>query len=321
MKKMGILLTALLLLLLLPLNAWAEELLVPVGKIVGLQLRNDTVTIAAFDDAMGSLARDSGLRIGDEILKAGERTVRTPADVRAALEECGGSITLTVRRGSKQSTLEITPRKTNDGYRLGVFLRQGIAGIGTVTWYDPETGKFGALGHGVNEPGGCLLKMTEGNTYDAEILSVKKGKAGCPGQLKGSADAGSVCGSLYRNSPQGVFGVTREQWTGTPVPTAALSDLHTGAASIRSTVTGSAPRDYSAEILKIYPSGRTDGRDLLLKITDPALLEATGGIVQGMSGSPILQDGKLVGAVTHVLVGDPTMGYGIFIGNMLDAAA
>ena len=321
MKKLGMLLTALLLLLLLPLNAWAEELLVPVGKIVGLQLRNDTVTVAAFDDAMGSLARDAGLRNGDEILKAGERTVRTPADVRAALEECGGSITLTVRRGSKQSTLEITPRKTSDGYRLGVFLRQGIAGIGTVTWYDPETGKFGALGHGVNEPGGCLLKMTEGNTYDAEILSVKKGKAGCPGQLKGSADAGSVCGNLYRNSPQGVFGVTREQWEGTPVPTAALSDLHTGTASIRSTVTGSAPRDYSVEILKIYPSGRTDGRDLLLKITDPALLETTGGIVQGMSGSPIIQDGKLVGAVTHVLVGDPTMGYGIYIGNMLDAAA
>ena len=320
MKKLGMLLTALLLLLLLPVTGFAEEMLVPVGKIVGLQLCNDTVTVAAFDDAMGSLAQDAGLRIGDEILKAGKRTVRTPQDVREALEECGGLITLTVRRGSKQSTLDITPRKTDSGYRLGVFLRQGIAGIGTVTWYDPETGKFGALGHGVNEAGGCLLKMTEGSTFDAEVLSVKKGKAGCPGQLKGSADTNRICGNLYKNSPKGVFGVTREQWEGTPIPTAALSDLHTGTASIRSTVTGSTPRDYSVEILKIYPSSRTDGRDLLLKITDPALLEATGGIVQGMSGSPIIQDVKLIGAVTHVLVGDPTMGYGIYIGNMLEAA-
>ena len=321
MKKMGTLLTALLLLLLLPITGFAEELLVPVGKIVGLQLRNDTVTVAAFDDAMGSLARDAGLRIGDEIVKAGERTVRTPQDVREALQKCEGVITLTICRGSKQSKLEISPRKTEDGYRLGVFLRQGIAGIGTVTWYDPETGKFGALGHGVNESGGCLLKMTEGNTYDAEVLSVKRGKAGSPGQLKGVADTNKICGNLYKNSPQGVFGVTREQWEGTPVPTAALSDLHTGAACIRSTVTGSIPREYSVEILKLYPSGRADGRDMLLKITDPALLEATGGIVQGMSGSPIIQDGKLIGAVTHVLVGDPTMGYGIYIGNMLDAAA
>lgn len=320
MKKMGMLLAASVLLLILPLNAWAQEMLVPVGKIVGLQLRNDTVTVAAFDDAVGNLSRDSGLRIGDEILKAGGRTVRTPADVRAALKECGGKITLTVRRGSKESILEVTPRQTSDGYRLGVFLRQGIAGIGTITWYDPQTGKFGALGHGVNESGGCLLKMTEGNTFDAEVLSVKKGKAGTPGQLKGSADAGKICGNLYRNSPQGVFGVTREQWAGTAVPTAAREELHTGSATIRSTVTGSQPQDYSVEILKVYPSGRTGSRDLLLKITDPALLDATGGIVQGMSGSPILQDGKLVGAVTHVLVGDPTMGYGIFIGNMLAAA-
>ena len=118
-----------------------------------------------------------------------------------------------------------------------------------------------------------------------------------------------------------MFGKSRQGWLGEPIPIAAPEQVHPGQATIRSTVTGFATGDYSAQILKVYPATRADGRNLLLKITDPALLEATGGIVQGMSGSPIIQDGRLVGAVTHVLVNDPTVGYGIYIQNMLDAAA
>ena len=313
--------SAMILLCLLPMGTRAAELLIPVGKIIGLQLSDDTVTVVAFDDALGACAKEAGLRIGDEILQIDGQQIDSAEDVRSALANCGTQVSLTVRRSGKVSTLHIAPQKTSEGARLGVYLRQGIAGIGTVTWYDPDTHQFGTLGHGVSDAKGNLLKMTSGSAFDAEILSVKKGKCGEPGQLRGSAEALSVCGTLLRNTPQGVFGINKKGWLGEPIPVASFQDVHTGAATIRSTVCGDTPQEYSVEILKIYPKERQDNRNFLLKVTDPELLAATGGIVQGMSGSPIIQDGKLIGAVTHVLVNDPTTGYGIFIENMLDAAA
>ena len=163
--------------------------------------------------------------------------------------------------------------------------------------------------------------MTQGSAYEASILSVKKGKCGEPGQLKGSAEAAEEFGRLIRNTPQGVFGITRRGWQGEAVPVAEYEEITAGKATIRCQVRGEDVQEYSVEILKIYPESRSDGRNFLIRITDKALLDATGGIVQGMSGSPIIQDGKLVGAVTHVLVNDPTRGYGIFIENMLTAVS
>ena len=305
----------------LPMQARAAELLIPVGKIIGLQLSNDTVTVVAYDDVLGENAKDAGLKIGDEIIKVDGAAVASAEDVRTALNQCDADVELTVRRGSKLSTLNLTPEQTEDGPRLGVYLRQGIAGIGTVTFYDPETGKFGTLGHGVSDAKGNLLQMTKGNAYEATILSVKKGKSGDPGQLKGTADAVTTFGTLLRNTPQGVFGITKQGWKGEPVPVADYDEIHTGEATIRSTISGDTVQEYSVEILKIYPESRADGRNFLIKVTDSELLAATGGIVQGMSGSPILQEGKLIGAVTHVLVNSPETGYGIFIENMLEAAA
>lgn len=306
---------------LLPLQTRAAELLIPVGKIIGLQLRNDTITVVAYDDVLGATARDAGLKIGDEIVKIGDVAIRCAEDIRNVLDNSSSEpITLTIRRDSKLNTIHLTPAQTSDGPRLGIYLRQGIAGIGTVTFYDPDTGKFGTLGHGVCDARGNLLQMTEGNAFEASILSVKKGKCGEPGQLKGSADSAIPCGTLLRNTPQGVFGITRQCWKGEAIPVAGYEEISIGNAAIRSTIRGSEAQDYSVEILKIYPESRSDGRNFLIRVTDARLLETTGGIVQGMSGSPICQNGKIVGAVTHVLVNDPTMGYGIFIGNMLDAA-
>ncbi len=302
-------------------TAQAEPLLVPVGQTVGLQLRDNTVTIAAFDDSLGSQARDAGLKIGDLIVKVNGKAVHNTDEVRSILNSSGSPASLLIRRGSKELELPVKITPTDSGAKLGVYLKQGITGIGTVTWYDPATGRFGALGHGVNGTGGVLLRMAQGTTYPAQVQSVTKGKSGHPGQLKGSCDDVDACGELLRNTPQGVFGKSSRGWLGEPIPIAAPEQVHPGQATIRSTVNGSATGDYSAEILKVYPASRADGRNLLLKITDPTLLETTGGIVQGMSGSPIIQDGKLVGAVTHVLVNDPTVGYGIYIQNMLDAAA
>ena len=302
-------------------GAYAQDLLIPGGQVVGLQVCDDTVTVAAFDDALGGEAKAAGLQIGDQILWVDGSRVKSAQDVRSALDRSDGSVEIRVSREGKEKKLKVCPRITDQGPRLGVYLREGVTGIGTVTWYDPETKRFGTLGHGVNGADGELLDMAEGRAYDAQVASVKKGAAGEPGQLKGAVAAGQEIGSLYRNTQQGIFGISDRGWNGEMLPVGETKDIRTGAAMIRSTVSGDTVQEYSVEILKIYPGSRPDGRNLLLKITDPALLETTGGIVQGMSGSPIIQSGKIVGAVTHVLVNDPTTGYGIFIENMLDAAS
>ena len=297
---------------------FAREL-IPVGQIIGLELSAGTVTVAAFDDSL-TAARDSGLQVGDQILSIDDSAIVCAEDVRRALKHSDGAVEMTVSRNGKQQQIHMEPEITAAGPKLGIYLKQGITGIGTVTYYDPERKTFGTLGHGVNDNKGDLLPMTRGSVYPASIVSVQKGKSGTPGQLKGALKSEQLLGSLTGNTARGVFGTVSAGWQGSPIPTAASDAVRLGDASIRSTVSSSGPRDYSVEILKIYPKSRADGRNLLIRITDPSLLEATGGIVQGMSGSPIIQDGKLVGAVTHVLVNDPTRGYGIFIENMLDAA-
>jgi len=297
---------------------FAREL-IPVGQIIGLELSAGTVTVAAFDDGL-TVARDSGLQVGDQILSIDDQSIACAEDVRRALKHSDGSVEMVVSRKGRQQQIHMEPEITSTGPKLGIYLKQGITGIGTVTYYDPETGDFGTLGHGVNDNSGKLLPMSRGNAYPASIVSVQKGKPGAPGQLKGALKSDRLLGSLSVNSARGVFGSAPNCWKGQALPTAEASVVQLGPAAIRSTVSSSGPRDYSVEILKIYPKSRSDGRNLLIRITDPDLLETTGGIVQGMSGSPIIQDGKLVGAVTHVLVNDPTRGYGIFIENMLDAA-
>ena len=310
-----------LLLALLPLSAFAQKVLIPCGNVVGLHLKDDTVTVAAFDDRLGSAAREAGLQIGDQLVEIEGQAIEDARDIQNVLKNGPQQVSLTVARGGKRKTIHMQPQSDSTGPKLGVYLRQGVTGIGTVTWYDPDTGRFGSLGHGVSARHGMLINLSEGSIYSAEISQIVPGKSGQPGLLKGSAYKDSQIGSLYRNSPQGVFGKARGAFKGQAVPTASFDQVHTGNASIRSTVSGTEPREYSVEILKIYPETRQDCRNFLLKVTDPQLLSATGGIVQGMSGSPIIQDGRLVGAVTHVMVSDPTTGYGIFIGNMLDAAA
>ena len=317
MKKLTVRIAALLFILYMAVPALGAEL-VPVGRVVGVELLGGTVTVAGFEE--GSRGMEAGLQEGDRIIAVDGTKVSGSADVRNALAHSKGSVAVTIQRGDQEKTIRIAPEITADGPKLGVYLKEGVTGIGTVTYYDPETGKFGILGHGVNTPDGKLLKLTGGRVYNASIVSVRRGAVGDPGQLMGAVCGDGATAELHKNSPQGVFG-SGTKWDGEAIPVAAAKEVKTGNATIRSTISGQTVREYSVEIVKIYSDSRPDGRNMLIRITDPALLEATGGIVQGMSGSPIIQDGKLVGAVTHVLVNDPTMGYGIFIENMLDAAA
>ena len=323
MKKMGMSIAAFLFLMGLVIPQWADaaRLLIPGGQVIGMALEDDSVTVAGFDEKLGQAAKTAGLQVGDQILKIDKTPVHCQEDVRSALSKSDGTVSLTVRRGKGQRQLKLCPKATAQGPKLGVLLKRGVTGIGTVTFYDPDNGSFGALGHGVNTPAGKLLKLEKGSVYSAQVYSVKKGRIGDPGQLMGAVTDGTQLGTLKQNTVQGVFGKSEKLSRLEPMPVAETSQIREGEAKILSTVDGTSPREYSVEILKIYPNADRSGRNMLLKVTDPDLLATTGGIVQGMSGSPIIQDGKLVGAVTHVLVNDPTTGYGIFIENMLDAAA
>jgi stage IV sporulation protein B len=319
-RLLGSVLAATLCLYLLSPEASAAEL-IPVGQVIGLELRDGSVSVAAFDETLGAAAKAAGIQIGDRIVDIDGMAVASAADVRTALERSDGRVELTVLRNGQEQAVHLNPLITADGPRLGISLRQGVTGLGTVTWYDPATGDFGALGHGVSNGRGELVKMVEGYAYDATVVSVKRGACGEPGQLRGGVDGDAVLGPLEKNTQQGIFGNIENHWNGRTCPAAKANQIREGKASILSTVSSDGVREYSVEILKIYPNSKCEGRNMLLRVTDPAPLEVTGGIVQGMSGSPIIQDGKLIGAVTHVLVNDPTTGYGIFIENMLDAAA
>ena len=305
------------LLLVCPALAAPAEL-TAVGRTVGIRLREDGVTVTGF--AEGGHAEAAGIRAGDRILRINGTAVETAEDI-AALTGSGEAVTVTVARGGAEAAYLVEPVAQDGRWLLGLRVRDSISGIGTVTYYDPESGAYGALGHGVCTPGsGDLLRMTGGEVVPSTVTGVERGRRGAAGQLLGAFDRSTALGTVEKNTDCGIFGVLRTGLDlGSACPVAAAGDLHPGAAVILASVAGTEAREYDVKILKLYP-GESE-RNLLLEVTDPRLLAATGGIVQGMSGSPILQDGRLVGAVTHVLLADPARGYGISIGNMLKAAA
>lgn len=301
-------------------SVFAAQTLVPVGRAVGLELDARGLTVAEFDDKLGNAAQEAGLQEGDIIIKADGSPVASVQELQELVSRCEHELVLTILRNGKEKNLTLVPLKINGEKKLGIFVRAGITGIGTVTYYDPATGEFGALGHGVSDSSGNLLPLEAGNALEAEVIAIQKGKIGSPGQLRGTFHENQVLGSIRLNTPHGVFGTASSGWPGTPLPVAQTAEIHTGDAVILSNLTGTAVEEYDIEITKIYTNANAAGRNLLIHVSDDDLLSLTGGIIQGMSGSPIIQDGKLIGAVTHVLVNDPTTGYGIFIENMLDAA-
>ena len=304
----------------------AERMLIPGGSVVGIKVECDGVLVVGMNEPdSGKLpAFEAGVRTGDVITHIGAAEVDSIEEFRTELDKWGGGeLTLRVLRGDKAMQFTVTPESnTEGGAELGIWLRDGMAGLGTVSFYDPATGLYGALGHAVNDiDTGVLLPVREGMIMEAEVSGVVRGESGKPGELLGSFDRESELGSIEINCTNGIFGELDDDCAiahGAPVEVAKKDEVRVGAATILACVDGCVT-EYDVEISRVYP-GDTGGRDLLVSITDPELIEKTGGIVQGMSGSPILQNGKLVGAVTHVLVNSPDTGYGISIENMLDAA-
>lgn len=315
-------LCALLLTSALSAAALAQELTLG-GQPVGIELQTEGLTVAGFaevetEEGARSPAREAGLREGDRIVSVCGRELSSAEEFIAAVGALEGeSAELGVKRGGESLTLCVQPARSADGrWMLGLWLRDQSSGIGTLTFYDPASGVYGALGHGVtDEASGETLPIRGGQITDAQIVDVRPGSPGVPGELSGCADRAAVLGEVEKNCERGIFG---EACVALGEGSAEVGEPVPGPASILTTLEGRRVRAYDVEISRVYTENGT--RRLLLTVTDPLLRELSGGIVQGMSGSPILQDGRLVGAVTHVLVSDPCRGYGIAIGDMLAEA-
>lgn len=308
----------------------AEELegltLTPGGMPFGVRFLTDGVTVVGFCDfeAGGKKvnpAAAAGLKLRDTILRVNGEPLTGASALTEKIEHCGGrELILLCRRGASELELRLKPVwcEAEQRYKTGIWVRDSGAGIGTVTFIIPETGAFAGLGHGIcDADSGELIAMRRGTVSDVTISSVVRGAVGAPGELKGYFNPGKT-GALLGNSACGVWGVFSDlpESTADALPVGLRGELEEGSAEIFCTLDSNRIGRYRVEISNIDRTA-TGSKCFSVKITDPALIAASGGIVQGMSGSPIVQNGKLVGAVTHVLINDPTAGYGIFLENML----
>lgn len=313
-----------------PTSFAAEMLsLVPGGEVVGIDIRANGVIVTELTEvetASGTAApaKDAGIMPGDVIVRIGGTEITCGDDLRRALDAVSGETTVRIARAGELKQLNITPCTSCDGVKtIGVWVRDGIAGIGTITFYDPQSGAYGALGHEISDVDtNILFPLETGNIMPAELTDTVRATGSEPGQLRGEFGDSDAVGDVRSNTDAGIFGNLSDTSIlgGTEaIPVADASDVHSGEAVILSTVDGGGVDEYTVKITRVS-MGRDHGtRNLMFSVTDERLIEKTGGVVQGMSGSPIIQDGKLIGAVTHVLMKDSSKGYGIFIGNMLDS--
>ena len=302
-------------------NVVEERTLIPGGQAVGVALKTRGVLVVS--DA----AKGRALRAGDVILSADGKNVES---TKALSEQVGTAQTDTVRlevlRGGQTITVDAQaePDPSDGRRKLGVWVRDSTAGVGTLTYIDPANQAYGALGHAiVDADTGRLLAAREGAILHASIVGVTKGQSGKAGELKGNfLKAGEQIGSLMENCEYGIYGVLDDMPENLLYPqglrAGARSAVHTGTASIIATVDADGPQEYGVEIVRCFAQSEPSQKGMILRVTDERLLHRTGGIVQGMSGSPILQDGRIIGAVTHVYLSDATQGYGMYIEWMLE---
>ena len=305
---------------------------IPCGTPIGIYLRSNGIMVIG----TGEIVNVEGivlepavgiLKTGDYIETVNGQPLEDKDDLVAAVNACGGNeVHMEVRRDGQVIGVDLSPVLAQDGsYKLGAWVRDDTQGIGTVTYVDMN-GSFGALGHGISDSDtGRLVDAKEGELYATEIMGIEKGQPGNPGVMSGVIyyGPGTKMGEVTANTNEGVFGTVnarfKEEYASEAIPVGFRQDVQKGNAVIRTSVSGEV-KDYDIEIQKVDHAAIQKNKGMTIKVVDEELLELTGGIVQGMSGSPIIQDGKFIGAVTHVLVNDPTRGYGIFIENMLEAA-
>lgn len=299
-----------------------QLMLVPVGSAFGIKLYTDGIVVTEISEVTTDFgtyfpARDAGIEVGDYIISANGETVTSndhlSSIITSSPTEC---LELVIRRDGELFETNLYLISDNGFLRAGLWIRDSTAGIGTITYYNPETGEFAGLGHGICDVDtGEIMNLKNGVPAEVTITSVTKSTDGSPGMLNGYFSDESSMGEITINSETGVYGTLYEVPEGEAIPVAETDEVELGYAQILTTIDENGPQYYDVEITRISTSENT--KNLVIKITDEELLEETGGIIQGMSGSSIVQNGKLIGALTHVFVNDATKGYGILIENML----
>ena len=308
-----------------------EKRLIPGGQALGVAMRTEGVLIVGVSDVEAGVspARSAGLQAGDVIRSVDGSPVTTAESLTALMNQSGGKTVhiAYIRQGENRTALLTPHRDASTGaIRLGAWVRDSTAGVGTLSFYDPDTGRYAALGHAITDGDtGSVLSVSEGQVLRADIVAVQKGQRGTPGELKGSfLREGEVLGDIRRNTILGIYGAldnpAENPLYPAGLPIGLRSGVHTGAATILSSVDGTGVHEYAIEITRVNQQSAPAPKSMVIRVTDERLLSVTGGIVQGMSGSPIIQDGRLVGAVTHVFVSDPTQGYGLYVDWMLGEA-
>ncbi len=303
-----------------------RPVLVPGGNPFGIKLITEGVMVigvSQVDSCDGEVcpASTSGIKVGDVIISINGKPVTSNTAIEDAITKSQGEdVVVKIRRSSKDVEVILTPAYSlSDAcYRAGMFVRDSSAGIGTITFYDPNTEMFGGLGHAVCDVDtGEILPLHSGQVVAVTINGVHKGQPGHPGELVGSFVSSLSIGSLLLNNQSGLFGELDSAPNSSPaIPMAYRQEIKEGHATILTTLKGNSPKEYDIEIESIDLKSSDEYKNMVIKVTDPELLDEAGGILQGMSGSPILQNGKIVGAVTHVFVNDPSKGYGIFVDTM-----
>ena len=298
---------------------------VPGGDIFGIKLYTKGVMIVGLDSVTTSAgtrnpAESAGIKCGDVITHINGKRATGSQQLTEAVENSGGrSLELTIERNGETSRHSLTPDMSVNGkYKAGIWVRDSSAGIGTVTFYDDGAGMFAGLGHGVCDVDtGKIMPLENGEAVNARVNGFYKSSSGNPGELCG-VFSDSVIGTLLTNHEMGVYGRLNNPTGRKTLPVALENEVELGAAKMVTTIDDGGPQYYDIEIVKIYPSSDLSARNMIIKVTDPVLLEKTGGIVQGMSGSPIIQNSMLVGAVTHVFVSEPSRGYAVFAQRMVN---
>ena len=307
-----------------------EPVLIPCGTPFGIKLLTDgviAVELSSFETEEGikAPAMEAGIRTGDIIKTINGQKILSNEDISNIIEKSNGEkLFISLTRNDVDTVVNVVPElcKTDNNYRIGLWVRDSSAGIGTITFYNPQNGSFAGLGHPVCDVDtGCIMPLYKGEVSDVTVNGVKKGKSGIPGELIGSFSSGNAIGSLEINCENGLYGTLNGfDESNEAVPLGMRQEIEPGEAYIYTTIDGNQPQKFKIIIEKIDLQDSHNSRNMIIKVTDKELLEKTGGIVQGMSGSPIIQNGKLIGAVTHVFVNNPAKGYAIFADAMYDSS-
>lgn len=307
--------------------------LYPGGTSIGIKLSTDGVLVVGFSDVQtrdgneSSPAKTAGIQLGDVLLKVNGKEIEGSKQLISLIKENNSdSVNIEFLRQGCKFNKDVDLIKENEDYKLGLWIRDSTAGIGTLTFYHENSGTFGALGHPITDGDtNTTFTIKDGELLSASILSVRKGEKGVPGELRGLfVNERSSIGDIKTNSSSGIFGSTNKPLVNPnfsePLSVGFRNEVVEGPAKIISTVCDEGPKEYDIEIVKLLQQDKCGPKSMIIRVTDEELLSKTGGIVQGMSGSPIIQNGKIIGAVTHVLINKPDIGYGIYIEWMLEEA-